>query len=62
MKNNAKPDEKRFSAQLGVRLPPRLIPLIDVAAERRCQHASEYVRQAIIAQLKADGEFEAAPV
>jgi predicted HicB family RNase H-like nuclease len=42
-----KTDEKRFSATLVVRHPPRLSPLIDRAAERRCMTASEYVRQSI---------------
>ena len=60
MKSNAKPPEKRFSATLQLRAPPRLFPLIDKAADARVMTASEYVRQAIVERLKADGiELEA---
>jgi predicted HicB family RNase H-like nuclease len=60
MKHNAKPAEKRFSATLQLRAPPRLFPLIDKAADRRCMTPSEYVRQSIVERLKADGiELEA---
>jgi hypothetical protein len=50
-----KSEEKRFSATLVVRHPPRLSPLIDRAAERKCMTASEYVRQSIVERLKLDG-------
>jgi len=50
-----KPGEKRFTEKLVVRHPPRLSPLIDRAAERRCMTASEYVRQSIVERLKSDG-------
>ena len=50
-----KSDEKRFSASLVVRYPPRLAPLLDIAAERKCMTTSQYVRQSIVQSLKADG-------
>ena len=52
-----KSDEKRFSASLVVRYPPRLAPLLDIAAERKCMTTSWVLlfRQSIVQSLKADG-------
>jgi len=57
MKPNTKPAEKRFTDSIQIRFPSKLSPLLDHAAERRFQTPSEYARQAILAQLKLDGEF-----
>ena len=50
-----KPDERRFTGTVSVRCPERMGSLIDRAADRRCMKPSEYVRQAIVQSLKADG-------
>jgi predicted HicB family RNase H-like nuclease len=50
-----KPDQKRFSDKFVVRCPPRLSPMIDRAAERRCMVPSEYIRQSIVERLISDG-------
>ena len=50
-----KPDEKRFNHNVLVRCPEKMGTMIDRAAARRFQKPSEYVRQAIVQSLKADG-------
>ena len=48
-----------MSAHLGVQMtffaPPELDARLRAAAQRRFQSRSEYVRQAVIRQLQADG-------
>jgi hypothetical protein len=56
-KVNTKPAASRFTDSIQIRFPSKLSPLLDHAAERRFQTPSEYARQAILAQLKADGEL-----
>jgi len=45
----------RFPSFLRIRTPERLPGAIAAAADRKMTTASEYVRQAIIERLKADG-------
>ena len=44
----------RFTSSLRIRCPASLPAAIDTAAARNLMTASEYVRQCIIARLKAD--------
>jgi hypothetical protein len=45
----------RFSSYLRIRTPEKLPAAIAAAAERKLTTSSEYVRQAVIERLKADG-------
>jgi len=45
----------RFPRFIQVRAPERLPDIIAAAADKKFTTASEYVRQAIIKELKADG-------
>jgi hypothetical protein len=47
--------EKRFSEETKVRMPPALNEALDRAVLARCTTKSEYVRHAVLQQLKADG-------
>ena len=44
----------RFTRSLRIRCPASLPAAIDTAAARNLMTASEYIRQSIVAQLKAD--------
>jgi hypothetical protein len=50
-----KPDANKFTEELRVRCPRHLSPLIERAAERRCQKPSEFIRMSIVERLMADG-------
>jgi hypothetical protein len=50
-----KAEDKRFSDKLIVRCPPRISPMIDRAAARKCMTSAEYIRRGIIDRLEADG-------
>ena len=50
-----KPDDKKFTSTVAIRCPERMGTMIDRAADRRCMKPSEYVRQAIVQSLRADG-------
>jgi len=45
----------RYSNVLTLRCQPEVVALIDEAARRRCSKPAEYVRQAVVAALRADG-------
>jgi hypothetical protein len=48
-------DPVKFEQLVQFRAPTGLCEAIDVAARRKCQTKSEYVRQSIIVRLDADG-------
>ena len=45
----------RYSGTITTRCQPEVAALIDEAARRRCSKPAEYVRQAVLAALQADG-------
>jgi hypothetical protein len=47
--------QQRFAGYLHIRAPEKLPTAIAAAANRKMTTSSEYVRQAIIERLKADG-------
>jgi hypothetical protein len=63
MKNKPKSSREplRFDRTLAVRCPPALAEAVRRAAASRCALASNYVRDAIVRQLKADGYDLATP-
>jgi hypothetical protein len=49
------PRPVRFPSFLRIRIPEQLPAVIAAAADKRMTTSSEYVRQAVIERLKADG-------
>jgi predicted DNA-binding protein len=50
--------EKRFSDEMKFRLPPALNEALDRVVQTQFTTKSDYVRAAIVQQLKADGQLE----
>ena len=48
-------DAATFDSEMRFRCPTGLLALVDRAASRRLQKASEYARQAVLSALRADG-------
>ncbi|MEZ0061897.1 putative HicB family RNase H-like nuclease [Bradyrhizobium elkanii] len=48
-------DPVRFSSRLQLRCEPEVTEQIDAAARKNGQKQSEYVRQAVLKALRADG-------
>ena len=45
----------RLSETMSVRCPPALADAIERAAQKNCSKAAEYIRQAILTAVRADG-------
>jgi hypothetical protein len=48
-------DRIKFSESIGFKCPPRLRELVDRAAAQRMTSPSEFIRQATLKELRADG-------
>lgn len=46
---------EKFTIPLYVRCPPSMISLIETVADKQFTTVSDYVRRAVVAQLRADG-------